>query len=142
MKESIFSHTFLDSLKIKFPLLWGMKIHGHEMQQSDIPDYLFCINGCFVAIEFKVQRDSRISITPGQCRELNKIQNAKGVSLLVCYDEDRNKIYFRTKRIDYKTIFFSKNKPVKSGSIKLDWDFEFSDYKTATELIKVMVEGA
>lgn len=138
MKESTFVANFVSHMNNKFPLMWGMKIHGHEMQASSIPDNLFCINGAFVAIEFKVQRDSRISIPPAQIRELTRIQNSKGIALLVAFDEDRKKILFRTTRIDYQALL---NKKVKSGNLKLDWDFEFTSYEDSVELIKLMVEG-
>ena len=57
MKETDFSNKFIEKMKDKFPLMWHRKIHGEEMQ-ANIPDYLFCINGAFVAIEFKIQRET------------------------------------------------------------------------------------
>jgi len=131
MKESAFTDKFIPYMRHKWPYMWSMKIHGHEMQQSSIPDFLFCINSVFVAIEFKVQRDGRISTTPLQMRELNAIQNAKGVALLVAYDENICKILVKKKRIDYKSI--------KTKYIKMDWDFEFSKYETVIDLIDVMI---
>ena len=136
MKETDFGRKFIEHFKTKFPYAYGFKVHGHEMQQSFIPDFLYCVNGLFLGIEFKVQRDGRISITPGQAKELNKIQNAKGIALLVAFDEDKKKIYIRQKRIDYMILLQT---PVKSKNIRLDWDFEFSTYEDAVDLISVMV---
>lgn len=134
MKEATFSKKFLVEFKKKFPYCWGKKIHGHEMQASSILDYIFCVNGVFTAIEFKVQRDGKISITPGQIREINNIKNANGIGLLIAYDENKYKILIRDTRLDYKKIFSSKY-------IRIDWDFEFSDYETAMDLIGLMVEN-
>jgi hypothetical protein len=133
MKESAFTDKFIPCMRERWPYMWSMKIHGHEMQQSAIPDFLFCINSVFVAIEFKVQRDGRISTTPLQMRELHKIQNAKGIGLLVAYDENIDKILVRNKRIDYMAI--------KTKYIKIDWDFEFNNYETTIDLIEVMVSN-
>lgn len=132
MKETAFGKNFIKAMRIKFPIMWYRKIHGEEMQ-SNIPDYLFCINGVFVAIEFKVQRDGRISTTPLQLRELSEIKNAKGIALIVAYDENKEKILIREKRVDYKQTM-SKN-------IRIDWDFEFSDYSSTIEVLRVMVEN-
>jgi Holliday junction resolvase len=142
MKESDFSKKFITKMQEKFPYMWFMKIHGHEMQQRDIPDYIFTINGFFLAIEFKIQRDGRISVTPGQLRELNKIKDSKSISLIVAYDEIYNRILIRQNRIDYKAIFLTpSNKNVKSGNIRIDWDWEYSNYDNAIELISVALIG-
>ena len=131
MKESAFTDKFIPEMRKRWPYMWDMKIHGHEMQRSSIPDFLFCINSVFVAIEFKVQRDGRIRLPPLQARELNKIQNAKGIGLLIAYDENIDKILVRNKRIDYMAI--------KTKYIKMDWDFEFNEYETCIDLIEVMI---
>jgi hypothetical protein len=131
MKETAFNKKFNEYMLAKWPYMWTMKVHGHEMQQSGIADNLYCINSKFVAIEFKIQRDGRISTTPLQMKELNTIKNAKGISLFVAYDENRNKILVRQKRLDWRRGF--------KKSIKLDWDFEFNHYETAIDLIDVMV---
>jgi Holliday junction resolvase len=99
------------------------------MQQSAIPDYLFCINSVFVAIEFKVQRDKMISISPLQIRELNKIKDASGVSLLIAYDENQHKILIRNKRLS----------KIKSKHAKIDWDFEFSAYSDVMDLLNIII---
>jgi Holliday junction resolvase len=118
-------------MKRKFPYFWGMKIHGHEMQASSIPDFLFSINGKFVAIEFKIQRDGKISITRLQVRELEKIKNSNGIALIIAYDENNHKILIRERRYDWRRI----NKKY----IRIDWDFEYSRYEHAINLIEVMV---
>jgi len=140
MKETDFSNKFINEyLKKKFPYMWYKKIHG-DMYQKDIADHLFCINSMFVAIEFKIQRDGRISITPMQIRELNQIKNANGLSLIVGYDENYNKILIRKKQLDYKAIFLKpSNRSVKSKYIKIDWDFEFNNYENAIDLISLML---
>lgn len=130
MKESDFCNKFIVSMRVKWPYMWYMKIHGHEMQQSSIPDYLFCINGRFVSIEFKVQRDNWISARPQQLRELNNIKNANGVSLLIAYDENRDKILVREKR--FNNIALKKY-------VKMDWDFVLNSYEEAVELIWVRI---
>ena len=143
MKETAFSKRFIDEyMRPKFPHMWDLNVHGHDMQKMHVPDYLFCINSLFVAMEFKVQRDSRISITPGQIKELNNIKNANGIALLIGYDEKKHRLLMREKRLDYKKIFFSGlSKPVKTKTIRIDWDFEFTDYEPITDLIGVMVEN-
>ena len=141
MKEADFSRDFIDTIKMKFPYYWGKKIHGHEMQDSSIPDNLFCINAIFVAIEFKVQRDGKISITPGQIREINEIKNANGIGLIIAYDENKGKILIRDKRLDYKKLFLRSNITNARKYIRIDWDFEFSDYETAVDIISLMVEN-
>lgn len=140
MKESAFTKKFIQSMKVKFPFMYSLKVHGHEMQSSFIPDCLFCINGLFIGIEFKIQRDSRISITPGQIKELNKIKDSKGIALIIAYDENRGKILLCQRRLDYMTLFISNvDRKVKSKNIKLDWDFEFSNYEDSIDIISVLV---
>jgi Holliday junction resolvase len=142
MKEVNFSNKFIEEIYSKFPYIWGHKIHINEMQSRSIPDYIYCINGIFVALEFKIQRDGKISITPGQIREINNIKNANGVGLIVGYDEKRNKILIRDKRLDYKAIFLrDKDKAIKSKSIRIDWDFELNHYEDAIGLIEVLVKS-
>lgn len=143
MKESNFTDKFIPYMEAKFPFMWKFKVHGHEMQNSAVPDFLFCVNSIFLAIEFKVQRNNRVSITPMQIRELNKIINAQGIGLIIAYDENINKILVRTKRLDYNNIFLSpKNKiPVKSKSVNIDWDFEFNNYEDCIDIIGLLVDN-
>ena len=132
MKETAFNHKFNEFMRKKWPYMWHMKVHGHEMQQSGIADDLYCINGAFVAIEFKIQRDGKISTTPMQISQLNKVKNASGVSLLIAREENSGKILILKRRIAWQSI---------KRSIKIDWDFEFSKYETAIDLIDVMIGG-
>jgi len=78
-------HTWL-SKKIKeyFPTAWIYKPRSGSYGKKGVPDFLFCIDGYFIAIEVK-----RVSgkITPAQTRELEKITSAKGLSL-VLYGKD------------------------------------------------------
>lgn len=134
MKESDFSKKFIDAMKQKFPHMWAVKIHGHDMQQKFIPDNLFCINGKLLAIEFKIQRDNKISITPGQIKEISKIKNANGCGLIVAYNENNHRILIREKRLDWKIATDNKK------YINIDWDFEFVVYENAVDLIWVMLE--
>ena len=131
MKETAFNKSFVDKMKLKYPHMHGWKIHGHEMQESGIPDNLFCVNGTFVAIEFKIQRDGKVAVTKSfkqQCRQLAKIKDAGGVGLIVAYDENRNKILIREKRI-------------KKPKSYIDWDFEFSSYNNAIDIVMLRIEG-
>jgi len=142
MKETTFTGKFVGAMRKAFPHMYAIKIHGHEMQSAFIPDTLFSINGLFVGIEFKIRRDGRISIAPGQVKEINKIKNSNGIGLIVACDEGSGKILIREKRIDYRAIFLStSNLSVKSKNIRIDWDFTFSNYDNAVDLIGVIVEN-
>jgi hypothetical protein len=142
MKESEFGKVFINSYLIeKFPYIWHKKIHGHEMQDRGIPDNLFCVNGLFLGIEFKVQRDGRITIEPGQIREINKIKDAKGIAFIIAFDETNKKILIRERRLDWKELFMSGKDTGKSGkSVKIDWDFECNDYFDAIDIISVAIK--
>lgn len=135
MKETDFNRKFIDELQKKYPHMHGWKIHGHDMQVAGIPDNVYCINGKFVAIEFKIQRDGKIPVTKSlkrQLRELKLIKNAHGIGLIVAFDENRHKILIHNRRIDYHKI--------NSSRLKIDWDFEFSKYENAIDIVKLMIE--
>lgn len=137
MKESDFSNQFILYLRDKFPLMYGYKVHGSEMQRSGLPDNTFCINGLYVAIEFKIRRDYRISITPFQLRELKMIHDANGIGLIVAYDEDIGKILLRYNRVDYRK--YLENPTKKTVSVKMEWDFQFNTYEEAVELFYLLI---
>lgn len=139
MKETDFTKTFVKEMRKKFPHIYERKIHG-DVFQRNIADNLFCINSIFVAIEFKVQRNNRISITPGQIIDIIKVKNASGIGLIIAYDENKDKILIHDKRIDYKKIFLNNiNKDKKKTNI--DWDFEFNNYNDCIDMIYMMVEN-
>ena len=140
MKETVFNKKFNKHLREKYPILWGEKISGHEMQATSIPDNLYCINSLFIAIEFKIMRDGRISITPRQIKQINKIKDAKGIALIIAYDENNNKILIRERRLDHIEIFLSSSN-VKKKTIKIDWDFTYNSYELAIELLSIMIEN-
>ncbi|MDX1373470.1 MAG: hypothetical protein R3321_13435 [Nitrososphaeraceae archaeon] len=131
MKETVFTKKFVDHMKKKFPYMWAANIHGHEMQRSSLPDYLFCINSIFTAIEFKVQRDYKISITPLQVKEINDIKNSNGIGLIIAWDENWDRILIRERRLDWKKI--------KKGYTKIDWDFDYVNYEDAMDLLEVFI---
>jgi Holliday junction resolvase len=140
MKESDFQNKFMKELEKKFPFMYARKIHGHEMQHSGMPDYICGINGKFVGIEFKVQRDGKIGTKPMQLRELRLIKDSNSISLIVAWDENKNRIFMRNRPLDYKKIFFDSLKSsAKTKQISIDWDWDFSKYEDAVELIGVMV---
>ena len=136
MKETKFTNKFVRNLRIKFPYMWDFKVHGHEMQKSAIPDNLFCIDGAFISIEFKIQRDSKIVTTPMQVKTIEDIRNAGGVSLIIAYDENRGKILVKSTRIDWRKLLKGKHNKV---SLRVDWDFEFSHYEPCMDLLEVMI---
>jgi Holliday junction resolvase len=139
MKETKFANAFIDKIKTKFPYSWSFNVHGHASQESGIPDNLLNINGLFVAIEFKVQRDGKIKIEPNQVRQINEIKNGKGIALIVAYNEANGKILIRERRLNIKKLFFSS----KSTSLfkRIDWDFELSTYDDAIDLISVIISN-
>lgn len=99
MKETDFGHKFISQLKKHSPGLWYTKIHGHPMQKSGIPDYLLCVHGKFLALEFKIDRGS-ILITPLQQYELEKIFKAGGVAVVISRREKDGKICFVNREYD------------------------------------------
>ena len=99
MKESELTHRFITELKKQIPLIWYSKIHGDPMQKRGIPDFLMCINGKFVAIEFKIFR-YRLNITPLQQHEMDKIRKAGGIALVVFRRERDGKICFLDREYD------------------------------------------
>ena len=126
MKESKFSNTFIKHLTILYgKRMWSLKIVGSERQSTDVPDWLFSINGRFVAIEFKVQRSKIISIKPRQIRELNKIKDSGSPGLLIAYDEDQDIILMMQRKLDPQIAMDKKKR------VELEWDFDFNTYEEA-----------
>ena len=132
MKETKFSKDFLQRLNEIYPDMWFKKISGSTTQQTGIPDYLLCIVGKFISIEFKVQRDNKIRITPRQIKEINSIWDSKGIALLIAYDENRDKILIRQARLDSKTAMQTKK-------ISIDWDFTLDSFEDAMQFMKNLI---
>ena len=63
------------------PGVWGRKIHGNE-HIRDIPDYLCCVYGYFVAIEIKSPKGKP---TSGQMKNINLIIKGGGICI-IAYD--------------------------------------------------------
>jgi len=136
MKESTFQNKFMEVMHQRYPHLVGWKIHGHDSQEIGIPDYVGCVNGLFFGMEFKIQRDGKVSITPMQIKQLCRIKDAKGIGVVVAYDENFHKILLRQRRLDYKEAFGNR-----SLKLRIDWDFEYNHYEQAIDIIAYMIEG-
>ena len=99
MKESELTHKFFTELRKQVPKMWYLKVHGDPMQKRGVPDFLLCINGKFVAIEFKIFRYG-LKITPLQEHEIDKIHKAGGIALVVFRRERDGKICFLDREYD------------------------------------------
>jgi len=99
MKESELTHRFMTELKKQIPAIWYSKIHGDPMQKRGIPDFLMCINGKFVAIEFKIFR-YKLNVSPLQQHEMEKIGRAGGIALVIFRRERDGKICFLDREYD------------------------------------------
>lgn len=93
MKETDFGHKFIDQLKKQSPGLWEHKIHGESKQARGIPDYLLCVHGRFLGIEFKIDR-GKIDVTPMQQFEMERIFKAGGVAVVISRREKDGKVCF------------------------------------------------
>jgi len=128
MKETTFGQRFIDKIPKaeNFARGWQLKVVGHARQQSDIPDWLLCINGRFVAIEFKIQRSGKISSTPGQANELNKIRKAGGLGWLIAYCEQSGEILMQ----------FNKPLPIIfEDYVEVKWERSFSTIEAACKFL-------
>jgi len=99
MKESELTHRFITELKKQIPRIWYAKIHGDPRQRRGIPDFLICINGKFVALEFKIFRYG-LHITPLQQHEIDKILKSGGIALVIFRRERDGKICFLDREYD------------------------------------------
>lgn len=99
MKESELAHKFITELRKQISTVWVTKIHGHPMQRRGVPDFLLCINGKFVAIEFKIFR-YQLKVTPLQQHEMDKISRAGGITLVIFRRERDGKICFLDREYD------------------------------------------
>ena len=131
MKETTFSNNFMDKLTEVIPALYKLKISGSEKQRSGVPDYLTSLLGIFVAIEFKIERNNKISLTPKQTKQINNIRASGGQAFIIAYAEKRAEIL-----VNYQGIL-----PIKFEKyISLDWDMTFHDYHGVIEFIIKIVE--
>lgn len=58
------------------PRCWAMKTHGGMYGKAGIPDVIACINGQFLAGEFKRPAPAGTAVTPIQWKCLEAINNA------------------------------------------------------------------
>ena len=131
MKETDFAHNFLDKLQEIVKNRYQVKIVGSEQQRKGVPDYLLCILGEFVGIEFKIERNNKIALTPLQAKEANKIRHSKGQSLIVAYSEKEAKILINHK--GDLPIRFEKY-------ISIDWHMICYEYHEAINFILELIE--
>lgn len=82
MNEHDLRRKFSAWLKKQGEHVWWMKVSGGVYQRPNVPDYLLCVAGRFVAVELK-HPDGSTKPTPGQQHELDKIERAGGRSLVV-----------------------------------------------------------
>lgn len=127
MKEADFSKLFISELKKIYPDNWIAKISGSDHQMIGIPDYLCCINGKFIGIEFKIQRSKKISITPSQVLNLNKIIKANGEGLIIACDEETGEISIRN--------VYTNPKIAMEKQISLSWNYVFFNIREAIDFI-------
>ena len=128
MKETSFAGNFLNILKEQYSDLWELNVHGHEMQRSGVLDYVICIEGKLICIEFKIQRNNKIKMMPLQQKEFNDIKKSKGISLIIAYDEDKGEILIRKMPLKIQ----------QEKYINIDWDFVYHDLHNAANVVKLM----
>ena len=131
MKESKFANNFIDKLYEAVKDMYMIKIVGSEQQRKGVNDYLFSLFGQFVGIEFKIERNNKIALTPLQAKESNKIRKSGGQSLIIAYSEKEAKMLMNYKR--ELPIRFEKY-------ISIDWDAICYEYTEAIEIILELIE--
>jgi hypothetical protein len=77
--ETFLKERFLRDVR-DFPNLWVEKIQ--QMTIRGTPDILGCVNGRFIAVELKAGS----KVHPLQQHKLDKIHEAKGISLVCDWD--------------------------------------------------------
>lgn len=85
MTETAFKKKLIPLLKA-IPKSWWTKVN--QVSKRGDPDFLGCVNGCFVALELK--RDSKQKPTALQERSFRKISEAYGVVYLVTPENHTN----------------------------------------------------
>ena len=66
-------NDFVEQQKKLGKIVFYFKIHGHSMQMKGLPDYILCIDGQMIGVEFKVC--SRL-LTPTQENVAKWMRNA------------------------------------------------------------------
>lgn len=87
------------------------KIHGHESQETAIPDYIGCVCGFFVAIELKIIPNFA---TPLQQYQIRRIKSSQGFAF-VCYSLDNVKEVINLVKSSAGLILGDKIEEVKNG---------------------------
>ncbi len=100
MREIDFLKKFMEKLKLLEPTIWYFKVHGEPMQVRGIPDVLCCFNGLFLSLEFKIKKNGKLNITPYQEYTIEIIGKAKGMAMVVWYDERDGKVGIGSKIYD------------------------------------------
>lgn len=86
-EEKAFETRIRRLIKALCPHSWSLKTISTGEQRAGVPDCLFCINGKFLAIEFKASKGKPSAL---QIREKSMIEAAGGVCwILYPKDEDR-----------------------------------------------------
>ena len=86
----------INKLKQEFPTAWAYSPRGGAFGVAGTPDRLMCINGLFVAIEFKAEGGQ---LTALQINQLKIIQQAGGIAaVLKGKDSERLNLIIRTIR--------------------------------------------
>lgn len=91
LKERV--HGFLSWAKGRGAPIWFLKVHGGAYQRANVPDYLLCVAGLFVAIELKSPTEAATP-TLGQARELANIRQANGIECCTNRIEDVRSLIF------------------------------------------------
>lgn len=83
--EAVFAASVMKYLRQLYGgRLWETPLRGGLGMRAGVPDRVMCIDGCFVAIEFK-NPDGSGRLGPKQKVELDGIDAAKGM-VIVCSD--------------------------------------------------------
>lgn len=91
--------------------MWYFKVHAEEKQKRGVPDYLLCVHGKFLAIEFKINRGTLL-VTPYQQYEMERIFKAGGIAVVASRREKDGKICFINREYD----------DIKTAAERFYWD--------------------
>ncbi len=93
--EAVYAATVMKCLRLMYgPRMWETAFPGGLGSRSGIPDRLICIDGVFVAIEFK-NPGGHGRLGPKQKLELAAIEGAGGMALVVQCDDDLGPLFDR-----------------------------------------------
>jgi hypothetical protein len=100
-KETDFILSFMTELKKKRgEVIWSFKSHGEPMQTRGIPDVILCYMCLFVGLEFKIMRHGKLEPTPYQEYNLEMINKAGGLGIIVWWDEKNGEVGIGVKRFE------------------------------------------